>query len=106
MDRYHALYESVHRLNGRAIILVLSILPGSDDYQTFFPLSFGLNFALEKWCAMSQGRRIFIATHKVFLRAGQPKWERFSRSDNVHPNGPGTEILGKCYSRVLPGCGS
>ncbi len=57
------------------------------------PCLFGLNFALEKWCAMSQGRRIFIATHKVFLSAGQPKWERFSRSDNIHPNGPGTDIL-------------
>ncbi len=50
---------------------------------------------------MSQGRRIFIATHEAFLRAGQSKWERFSRSDNIHPNGPDTEILEEFQQQAM-----
>ncbi len=94
MDRYHALHESVHLLNCRAIILVSSNLPHADDYQTFFSLTFGLNFCHREDAFLLQPT-------KSFSGQDNPKRERFSRSNNIHPNGPCTEILEKFLQQAM-----
>ncbi len=39
------------------------------------------------------GRRVFVASHRLFLKRGRPKMEQFSISDGLHPIGFGTDIL-------------
>lgn len=92
LARYMAVHNTIRRRNKHAIILVSSILPRVDDFETYAPLINGLNFALQKWCSKSGGSRIYVPTHKVFMEHGKPRRELFAQ-DGVHPNGVGTDVL-------------
>jgi lysophospholipase L1-like esterase len=90
---YIELCNSIRRRNTRAILVFSAILPRAHEFQVFFPYIFGLNFALEKWCAKSSGMCVFLNTHKQFLQLGVPKFQLFSKSDGLHPNGAGNDRL-------------
>ncbi len=93
MSRYASLHQVICRRNKHATILVSSVLLHANCFDLFFPLIYGLNFELEKWCAQLASRRVFVASHRLFLRGGRPKVEQFSKSDGLHPNESGTDIL-------------
>ena len=101
MHQYQALHQVIHHRNRHATLIFLAILPRAYNFDLFFPLVFGLNLALEKWCAKSAGRQVFIHTHKLFLRGSTPKLEQYSRSDGIHPNGAGTDILEAFIQQAL-----
>jgi len=71
--RYKALHKVLRRRNKHAIIMFSAILPRADSFDLYFPLIRGANFALEKWCAKSGGRRVFVPSHVQFLRGGEAK---------------------------------
>ena len=101
MYRYHAINAAVRRRNSHAILIFSAILPQAASFDLYFPLVYGLNFALEKWCAQSSGRRVFIPTHKMFLRGGRPREELYAASDMVHPNGAGCDVLESFVQQAL-----
>ncbi len=99
---YKALHRVLRRWNKLAIIMFSSILPQADNFDFYFPLIRGIiNFALEKWCAQSGGRRVFVPSHSQFLRGDRPKTECFARAEGLHPNGVGTDDLQGFFQQVL-----
>ncbi len=76
MARYLKLHHVIRTRNRHAIIIVSAIMPHADSFDLYFPFIFGLNFALEKWCAKSAGKRVYVASYKRFLKGGRPKLEQ------------------------------
>ncbi len=101
MARYHTLHKVICKRNRHAIILFSSILPRPDNFYLYFPLIFGLNFALKKWCAQSAGTCVFVSSHKEFIKHGRPKREQYSTTDGLHPNGVGTGVLESFIRQAL-----
>ncbi len=91
IDRYASLHQFICRRNKHATTLVSSILSYSGSFDLHLPLIFGLNFALEKWSAQSAGRRVFIS--QALSQGDRPKMEQFCKSDELHPNGSGRNVL-------------
>ncbi len=48
MHKYEALCKVIPRLNRHATLIFSAILPRAHQFNLFFPLIFGINFALEK----------------------------------------------------------
>ncbi len=99
--KYEALRKVIPHSNRHATLIFSAILPHAHQFNLFFPLIFGLNFALEKWCAKFVGKRIFIHTHKLFLRRDKPKSEQFSNRRAYTQMGqaqiPWTPLSNKLY---------
>ena len=101
LQYYVSLRQSIRRRNSHAILLFSSILPRVQDFHTFFPYVFGINFALEKWCAQSKGTCIFVPSYTLFLKQGLPKAHLFSEKDGLHLNGAGMDVLESCFQQAL-----
>ncbi len=78
MARYHALNKVICKRNRHAIILFSSILPRADNFDLYFPLIFGLNFALEKWCLCIIISKTWQTKEGTIFHYGwpTPKWGR------------------------------
>jgi hypothetical protein len=98
---YKELRNSIRRRNTRAIIVFSAIIPRVKDFKLFYPYAYGVNFALEKLCAKSNGTCIFLPTHKYFLRNGIPMPNLYSSSDGLHPNGAGNDRLEARFQQAL-----
>ncbi len=101
LERYKLLRSSIRRRNNHAILLFSGILPRDQEFDQFFPYAFGLNFALEKWCAKSNGFCIFLPSYKMFLSYGQPNSCMFSNSDGLHPRGAGKDQLEAYFQQAV-----
>ena len=93
MDRFRALRNTIRRENSSALLIFSAVLPRRNRYKLFKPLIHGLNFALEKFCAKSQGTNIFLPSFRPFLSHGEPKPELFAKKDGLHLNGAGVRVL-------------
>ena len=100
MARFHVLNNVIRARNTHATLLFASILPRADRFQLYFPYLVGLNFALEKWCAQSGGRRVFIPLHRCCLRGGLPRRELYAH-DMLHLNGAGVDLLSRAVQQAL-----
>ena len=100
LGRYKNLRACIRRRNKRCIILWSSILPRVAEFEVFLPYTLGLNFALEKWCAQSEGCNIFIPTYSVYLVEGKPNVDLFAQ-DGLHLNGAGVEKLEQCFQMAF-----
>jgi len=101
LEFYKQLRNSIRRRNNYAILLFSAIIPRHQDFELFYPYAYGLNFAIEKWCARSKGTCIFIPSHKVFLAYGKPKQCMYSVSDGLHPRGAGKDTLEAYFQQAL-----
>ena len=101
LRRFVALRNSIRRRNSGAVFLFSSIIPRLSEYERFKPYIYGINFALEKWCAKTKGNCIFIPTFRCFLECGRPMAELYSGRDGLHLNGAGTDILEACFQQAL-----
>ena len=97
----HSLRDVIRKKNSRALIIFSSILPCLERYELFKPYVRGVNFALEKWCAKSQGATVFNPTYTAFLDRGKPRAELYSVSDGLHLNGAGVDRLAAAISQAL-----
>ena len=91
MCLFRLLRDVIRRRNSRAILIFASLPPRLERFDLFFPYQYGLNHALEKWCAKSTGS-IFYARYKPFMAWGRPRDELYAR-DGLHFNGAGVEVL-------------
>ena len=101
LNRFRALRNVIRRKNKNALLLFSSVLPRFSRYDTFKPLAHGLNFALEKLCAKSNGSNIFVPSYRRFLSHGSPRDELFSERDGLHLNGAGVVELSACFQQAL-----
>ena len=92
MERFRALRANIRRVNSTAIIQFSSIMPRMEDFTRYDPLIRGINFALEKWCAKTQGACIFVPSWRWFVHGGSPIQAYYCR-DGIHPNGAGNSAL-------------
>ena len=99
--RFRSLRDVIRKRNSRALIIFSSILPRLERYELFKPYVRGVNFALEKWCAKSQGATVFNPTYTAFLDRGKPRAELYSVSDGLHLNGAGVDRLEAAISQAL-----
>ena len=89
---FKVLRDVIRKRNSEAIILFSSILPRVRGFDLYRHFVYGLNFALEKWCAKSNGSSIFIPSFSCFLFEGRPRSEYFAR-DGLHLNGAGIDKM-------------
>ena len=102
LRRFKCLREIIRRRNTYATLLFSAILPrDSRQFHLYSSYLYGVNFALEKWCAKSGGSCVFLDTCKLFVDNGSPRDELFARSDGLHPNGMGDDRLQAFYSQAL-----
>ena len=100
MRRYQVLRDCIRRRNSSAVIIFSSILPREDRYEEFLPYTYGINFALEKWCAKSKGATIFTPTYEQFLKNGLPRKELYAR-DGLHLSGGGVDRLEASFQQAM-----
>ena len=96
MERYTALRNSIRRRNKCAVIMFTSILPRAFKTKLMRSYITGVNFALEKFCARSDGTRVYIPAYKAFMskfEKDQPNKALFSENDGLHLEGPGVDKL-------------
>lgn len=98
---YKALKRSIQMRNPRARLLFSSVLPRALDFYSYKYLNYGLNFALEKWCAKSRGSAIFVPSFRRFLEKGSPISALFSKKDGLHLNGAGVDALAECFVEAI-----
>ena len=97
---FKRLSHSIARKNARAIQFS-AILPRSHNFDLFYNYAYGLNFALEKWCARSKASRIFVPSHKPFLLFGRANPSLLSVSDGLHVRGAGNDTLEAFFQQAL-----
>ena len=100
LRRFTTLRSVIRRRNSNAVLLFSSVLPRLKKFAKYKPYASGLNFALEKMCAKSQGACIYIPSYRNFLRGGRPREELFAR-DGLHLNGAGVDCLEACFQQAL-----
>ena len=101
IGKYRTLYEVVRRLEPNALIIFSSILPRTKGNRVMKPYVQGVNFALEKMCAQSQGRAVYLPSFKWFLEYGQPVKEFFAKRDGLHLRAKGTLRLAQCFTQAF-----
>ncbi len=101
--QYRTLREIIRHHNSRAILLFSSILPHYQDFDVFYPYIYGVNFALEKWCAKSRGggHVFFIDSKDAFLANGKSRAELYATKNGLHPNGDGDDRLQQMFSQAF-----
>ena len=98
--RARAWASVIRRRNSNAVLLFSSVLPRFKKFAKYKPYASGLNFALEKMCAKSQGGCIYVPSYRNFLRGGRPREEIFARH-GLHLNGAGVDCLEACFQQAL-----
>jgi hypothetical protein len=93
LEFYKQLRNSIRRCNCYSILVFSAILPRRNFFQLFYPYAYRLNFAIEKWCARSNGSCIFIPSYKIFIAYGRPKQCMYSVKDGLHHRGAGKDAL-------------
>ena len=103
MDRFLSLRNSIRRRNSQAVLLFSAVLPRVNRYKLFKAFIRGLNFAVEKMCAKSQGACIFIPCFDAFLSefTGLPNTALFSERDGLHLDGAGVDKLEGIFQQAL-----
>ena len=96
MNRYTALLNSIRPRNKTAFIMFAAILPRVNKFKLLSGYIRGLNFALEKFCAKTDGTCVFIPAYQPFMSKlvkNEPNRALFSQSDGLHLEGPGLDKL-------------
>ena len=97
---FTTLRSVIRRRNSNTVLLFSSVLPRLKKFAKYKPYASGLNFALEKMCAKSQGACIYVPSYRNFLRGGRPREELFAR-DGLHLIGAGVDCLEACFQQAL-----
>ena len=100
LRRFKRLRDSIRRRNSRALLIFASLLPRYSRFKEFLPYVYGLNFAIEKWCAKSGPGTIYLPTYRAFLNAGKPMKELYA-ADGLHLNGAGVDRLEAVIQQAL-----
>ena len=89
LHRCKTLHEVIRWHNSQAMLFFSSILPRYELFDDFFPYIYGINFAVEKWYAKSNGACVYIDSNAWFRAKGKPRQELYGKNDGLHPNGSG-----------------
>ena len=101
LQEFIELRSVIRRKNSHAILIFSSILPRRDGFHEHKHRVAGVNFALEKWCALSGGSCVFLPSFIPFIKDGKPNRALLSEGDGLHPCGAGVSKLDGLFEQAL-----